>query len=289
MEILIESLKEMWENIIRMTPRILIAFIVFFIFHWIGRILGKIIVRVFARGKFKAVHRNFFRSLTVWVMSILGIIIAFGMIGLEGVAASLLAGGGVTAIILGFAFREIGENFLAGFFLAFSRPFEVGHLIQSGDLQGIVRSVEMRSTHIRTADGRDIYIPSSQIFKDPLVNYTQDGLRRLSFEVGIDYQDDSRKARRVLWEKTKKVDMVLDDPPVMVNIKSMEPNFVLLEVAFWVDTFQEGLNMINVKNEVMDACRKVLEEEKFTFSSNVINSISVVDFPSNQGLQRTSS
>lgn len=65
----------------------------------------------------------------------------------------------------------------------------------------------------------------------------------------------------------------------------MESNFVLLEVAFWVDTFQEGLDMINVKNEVMDACRKVLDEKKFTFSSNVISNISVVDFKSSQEFQ----
>jgi hypothetical protein len=70
-------------------------------------------------------------------------------------------------ILWGFAFREIGENFLEGFFPAFSRPIDEGDLIQCADLRGVVRTIELRFTHIRSADGRDIFISSSRIFKSP--------------------------------------------------------------------------------------------------------------------------
>jgi small-conductance mechanosensitive channel len=200
MDILLETLTEEWQSLVRLTPRLVVAIIVFVASIFVGRIVGKVVVGILSRGKFRPTHRNFFRNLTTWLVAMLGFILALNVLGLKGLAASLVAGGGITAIVLGFAFRQIGENFLAGFFLAFSRPFEVGYLIQSGDFQGVVRSIELRSTHIRAADGRDIFIPSSEIFNNAVTNFTKDGLRRLSFTVGIDYADDSEKARRMLAE-----------------------------------------------------------------------------------------
>lgn len=163
-------------------------------------------------------------------MVLFGLIIALNLLGLRGAAASLLDGGGVTAVVLGFAFREIGENFLAGFVLAFSRPFEVGDLIQSEELLGEVRGIELRHTHIRTADGRDIFIPSSQIVNKPVVNYTRDGLRSPSFTVGIDYADDSERARQILLKIVQSTEGVLEIP-------ALAAQYVELEVVFWIDTF----------------------------------------------------
>ena len=170
MEIFYETLAEEWDGLMRIIPRFVVALVVLGFSIILGRTLGKGIGRIISRGSFKTAHRNFFRGLTQWLIVFLGIILGLNILGLKSLATSLVAGGGITAVVLGFAFREIGENLLAGFFLAFSRPFEIGDLIQSSDFQGTVKSIELRSTHIRTADGRDIYIPSSEIFNKPLIN-----------------------------------------------------------------------------------------------------------------------
>jgi small-conductance mechanosensitive channel len=196
------------------------------------------------------------------------LIIALNILGLEKAAVSLLAGGGITAVVLGFAFREIGENFLAGFFLAFSRPFNIGDVIQSGDFTGEVKEVELRNTHIRTNDGRDIFIPSSQIFNQPLINYTKDGLRRPSFVVGIDYGNDSMKAVKLLFDTTKNVDGVLQNPPPGVFISELTSLYVKLEVFFWLDVFKKGTDFLKIQTEVMDKCRTVLLDNGFTLSSD---------------------
>jgi small conductance mechanosensitive channel len=278
MDILVESLTEEWQNLVRLTPRLLVALIIFAISIFVGRLIGKAVVHILARGNFRPTHRNFFRNLTAWLVAILGLILALNVLGLKGLAASLMAGGGITAIILGFAFREIGENFLAGFFLAFSRPFEIGDLVQSGDLQGIVKSIELRSTHIRTADGRDIYIPSSEIFNKPVTNFTKDGLRLLSFKVGIDYADDSKKAQQLLIETTKGVSHVLEDPKPDAIFSSLLAQYVELEVFFWIDTFEEGVNLVAVRNEVIERCRRSLMAGDFTVSANVTSNIALGGF-----------
>jgi small-conductance mechanosensitive channel len=240
-----------------------------------GRLIGRTLALLLARYEFKSMHTNFFRGLAIWIFALIGIIMGLNILGLKALAASLVAGGGITAVILGFAFREIGENFLAGFFLAFSRPFEVGNFIQSGEFQGVVKSIEMRSTHIRTADGRDIFIPSSQIFNNALVNFTKDGLRRLSFTVGIDYGDDSEKARNLLLEMAKDSEGVLADPIPAANIYSLDANYVILEITFWVDTFIKGIDLLKIKNELMEKSRRTLAANGFTFSSNVTTNVAL--------------
>lgn len=275
MELLMESLKAEWQNLVRLSPKILIALIIFVIFIFLGRMIGRAVAHIMMRGNFKPTHRNFFRNLTAWLLGILGLIIALNLLGMKGLAASLMAGGGITAIILGFAFREIGENFLAGFLLAFSRPFEVGDLIRIDDFQGIVKGLEMRSTHIRSADGRDIYIPSSKIFNNPLTNFTKDGLRRLSFKVGIDYADDSEKARNDLIEVVRKVENVLSDPAPGAIMSALTPQFVELELFFWIDTFKKGTDMLKITNEVIERCRMALMTGGYTVSANVSTNLAL--------------
>ncbi len=239
--------------------------------------LGKTVLIIFSRTSLSGIHKSFFLNTITLLFVILGLIIALNILGLEKVAASLLAGGGITAVVLGFAFREIGENFLAGFFLAFSRPFNIGDTIQSGDFIGVVKSIELRNTHIRTADGRDIFIPSSQIFNQPLINYTKDGLRRPSFVVGIDYGDDAIKAVRLLLEVTKNVEGVLQKPPPGVYISELTAQYVQLEIFFWLDVFKEGVDFLKIKSKVMDNCRKTLLDNDFTLSSETTTNIALAE------------
>ena len=109
---------------------------------------------------------------------LLGLVIGLQILGLTAVATSLLATGGLVAVVLGFAFREIGENFLAGLLLSFSRSFEVGDLIESAGHRGRVKEIDLRQVWLRSADGRDIFVPSAEVFRSVLVNFTRDGLRR---------------------------------------------------------------------------------------------------------------
>jgi small-conductance mechanosensitive channel len=278
MDILLETLTEEWQGLVRLSPKLLVALIVFAISIMAGRLIGRGVVRILSRGNFGPTHRNFFKGLIIWITAIFGLIIALNILGLKSLAASLVAGGGITAVVLGFAFREIGENMLAGFFLAFSRPFEIGDLIQSSDFRGIVKSIELRSTHIRSADGRDIFIPSSEIFNKPLVNFTKDGLRRISFSVGIDYFDDSKKARELLVETVQNVKHVLNEPKPGAIFAGLMPQYVELEVFFWIDTFKAGEELGPVRNEVMENCRRVLVSSGFTVSANVTTNVALGNY-----------
>lgn len=252
-------------------PQILTALLLLLAFVGLGRLLARLVDRGLARGRLSATHRTFFRGLVAWAIALVGLALGLSVLGLGGIAAGLITSGGITAIVLGFAFRGIGENLLAGLFLAFSRPFDVGDYISSEGLEGTVRGIALRSTHIRTRDGRDIYIPSAQIFNSPLVNFTKDNLRRLGFTIGVDYRSDLRRAREILAEEIVTIEGVLERPAPVVSVADTAANHVDIAVTFWVDTSASELP--GVKGRAIEACVPALGNAGFVFSSEVTTGV----------------
>lgn len=275
MNILLDSFQQEYVSLLRILPRLLMAFILLGGFVLMGRIISGSIGRLYARFAITDVKINYGKNLVAWAFGFLGVVVALNVLGLEKLILSLAAGGGLIAVVLGFAFKEIGENFLAGIALAFNRPFKLGDLIESESTAGVVKNIEMRCTHVRTEDGKDIYIPNSQIFTKSLVNYTKDGLRRLNFTVGIDYSNDCLLACRMLGDRVGKVDGVLADPAPAVVVSAMLPQYIELLVIFWVDMFVKPQSRRNIRTEVVEACRKTLLEQGFTVSAECVTNMSV--------------
>ena len=275
MDWLIEQVAEDWQVFVSFAPLIIATLIVLVAFYFLGSHLAKLVIILLRRASVREVHEAFFRALTITIALFFGLVIALNILGLEKLAVSILAGGGVTAIVLGFAFREIGENFLAGIFLAFSRPFKIGDLIRTEEIEGYVKDIEPRYTHLRTEDGRDVFVPSSQLFSRPVTNFTKDGLRRINFSVGIDYSNDALEACNLLRNTTETVPGVLKGPKPAAYISALLPQYVELEVFFWIDVFEKGKEVLKVQTDVMDRCRKALLNETYTVSADTTSNIAI--------------
>jgi len=235
MEVIIESLLADWQAFLRFAPRLIYGIVLLVVFLIAARFTGRLAASIFDRNAQLRSNKHFLRHVVTWSITGLGIMLALGIMGFDAIAASLLATGGVVAIVLGFAFREIGENFRAGFFLTFSRPFVLDDLIKTGDLTVTVRSIELRSVHIRTFDACDVFVPSAQIFREPLYNYSRDGLRRPSFSVGVAYHDEPEQVLALLKKATSNTGDVLAEPNPFVTVEDFAPQFVLYKVLFWLD------------------------------------------------------
>lgn len=272
---LVNAMNAELEHFLAFLPRLLIGLFVFLIIYLFGKLTAAATVQIIKRNNFPNTYHAFFRKMVKGIFILIGFVIFLNLIGYNTLAASLVAGGGLTAVVLGFAFKDIGENFLAGFFLTFSRPFTTDDLIETEGIAGLVESIELRHTHIRTLDGCDVFVPSSQLFTKPLYNYTRDGLRRGSFTVGIDYADDSGKAAKLLLKTTHETPGVLKSPETVVQIKSFESLYVELQVFFWIEAKNQEKTLAMIKTLVMDRCRMALREQGFTFSSEVSTAVSM--------------
>lgn len=279
MDYITESLRADWQAFLSFSPRLIYAGIVLVIFFLAAGIISKLVGRIMQRNQRLQTQERYVRRLVIWAIRLLGVLFALSVMGFQGLAASMLATGGVVAIVLGFAFREIGENLLAGIFLNFSRPFEVGDLIRSSDLTGTVRAIDVRSVHIRTFDACDVFVPSAKIFSEELYNYTRDGLRRPSFRIGVAYHDEPEAVVSLLQSTIRKVEDVLPDPEAFVSIQQFADNWIVYEIFFWVDVNSSRRNLAGVTNDVMIQCWRVLGETGMTFSTNVTSALEIKSAP----------
>ena len=269
---LVESFEEFWTSIITKLPNFLISLLVLVVFVVIGNLLYR-----FFRAKMQlrwkdSIIAAFLGEFVKWTFYVIGITFAMFNLGWGGAASSLLAGAGVTAIIIGFAFKDIAENFLAGILLTLSRPFVIGDIIEVSGVKGPAVHLDLRSTRIRTADGRDIFIPNSMVIKNIFINYTRDGFLRLDFLVVFNKTDDIEKGRELIIAHLKKQPDILQVPSPNVEVQSIHENMIPAKVMFWTDIFntskqEQQLLGEHVKSRMMREIKDLLLESDLKMPS----------------------
>jgi len=271
MENMIEVLVSYWHTFLFLLPKITIAVIAFIIVLIVASKLSQIVRKTASLRMDDPLIVRFLARLAKWTLIVAGLILSMFILGLGGIAGGLIAGAGVSAIIIGFAFKDIGENFLSGIILAFSRPYNIGDKVETGEIYGIVRALDLRNTHIKTFDGKDVYVPNAMIIKNPLINYTRDGYLRYEFLVGIDYDDDIQHASNIIVETIKGVEGVLDgEYAPEVHVQELSTSTINLNVYFWTDTFDYSKDDFQIKTDVMNETKKALITNKITMPADIL-------------------
>lgn len=258
-EDIIKIFDKFWMDFLKMLPSIVVSIIVFSIFFLFSGKLGK-----FVRSRL--VHRTndillsgFFAKIAKWVFVVIGFVIAMEILGLAILAGGIITGAGLSAVIIGFAFKNIGENFLSGLLLAFKRPFKVGDTIQSEEFTGTITSMDFRTTNIRTVEGNNVFIPNSMIINNPLTNFTFDSLRRFDFTIQIDYTNDIDKAKSILLESIMCIPDVLKEPKPIVVVDQLTTS-ASLKGYYWMNVSKNEKTILEVKSDVIETSRKKLNE-----------------------------
>jgi small-conductance mechanosensitive channel len=197
---------------------------------------------------------EFLGKIVAFVISITGFVLFLHIIGLGAIAKNIMAGAGITTFIIGFAFKDIGENFLSGILMAFKSPFKVGDLIETNGTIGYVSELNLRESILKTLDGKDVYIPNSQIIKSPLYNYTIDGYLRYEITVGLDYNVDFKNVLAIIKNILAEIPEVLgDDKKPMVVIDELATSTVNMRILYWIDTFKlkSKAHHLQIKSQIL--------------------------------------
>lgn len=248
-------------DLIALLPKLLVATVVLFVFWGIGRLIKRLFTKRFQRRWDDSIVVGFTGTAIQWLSYIIGVALALYVLGFGGVAGSLMAGAGVTAIILGLAFKDIAENFLAGFILAINRPFSLNDIIEVEKYKGTVTYMDIRFTRMRMPDGRDVFIPNSMLVKNILTNYTRDGLIREEFTLGLDTTTDVSRVRNFVLAHLDKDNQVLKSPSPNVLVTQMGNFTVDVRVLFWINAY-EFAEEPNVNNTVETVRSRIIHEVK---------------------------
>ena len=202
---------------------------------------------------------------------IIAVMLALRAAGLGAIATGILTAAGASAVVLGFAFKDIGENFIAGIILAFNRPFNVNDTVEIGENFGKVKALEFRYTKLKTFDGKDVYIPNSDVLTTPVTNYTEDGFYRWNFIIGIAYEDNIDGAKAVVMEALRREPNVIEDEEHenFVIEDELATSTVNLKVFFWVDTKDFSRMALTTKGNVVRQVKEALEDNGFYMPADI--------------------
>ncbi|PZD79639.1 mechanosensitive ion channel family protein [Mesonia sp. K7] len=267
----IDSTANYLERIIATLPRIALGLMIIILGVLFAQIITNFYRKKFLKKTTDPLMASFLSQAVKTILIVIAAMLALEAAGLSKIATGVLTAAGGAAIILGFAFQDIGKNFLAGIILAFNRPFHINDTIKVEEIFGKVKALKFRYTHIKTSDGRDIYIPNSDVLTKPVSNYTADGYYRVDFIVGIGYEDDIQKAKDVITS-------VLESHPEIVK-DTIHENFVVedelaastvnLKVFFWVETKDYRRSSMVLRGEVIKKVKNVLAEHDFNLPADV--------------------
>ncbi|QYH40469.1 mechanosensitive ion channel family protein [Algoriphagus sp. NBT04N3] len=260
-----------WEGIEALLKTIGLSLAILLAFYFLGNVLQKFLKKRLLVRMDDPLLANFLSVVFRLIIILLGFLLVFRIIGLTGLVSGLLAGAGITAFVIGFALKDIGENFLAGILLAFKRPFRVGDIVDINGMRGVVLTLNLRDTQIKTSDGKDVFIPNATIIKNPLVNFTIDGFLRYDFIIGLDYGSDYQAARALILEAIQKVPGVLMDTKTpKVWVSDLAESTLNLQVAFWVDTFDRKIADMEVKSQAIIQVLTTLEKAGYNLPARVL-------------------
>lgn len=258
-KILINQLREMAVDMIAILPQVAIALVVIFLSWLAAKAARAITRRLLDHTRFRASLKNLFEllvSLGVWVLGIMvAAIIAFPNL----TPTKILAGLGIGSVAIGFAFKDVFENFLAGIIILLRREMRIGDFIECEGLEGKVDKILVRETHVRQTDGQLVIVPNSLLFKNPLTIRTDLDQRRTTIICGVAYNEDVDEAREIIKRAVEDCDSVITGSrPVQIFAQEFADSSINFEITWW--TGSKPVDIRRSRDEVVSAVKRALDD-----------------------------
>lgn len=238
---------ELWNKFIEAGPRYLVAIAILLIAWLIAKLAGTLIRKSIGRTSTQG-HVDILIARTVsGIILGLGLLLALSEIGMS--LTGLLAALGLASVGIGFALQDILSNLFAGIILLLQHPFTIGDQVMIGQEEGTVENVRIRDTQILTYEGERVFIPNQTVFSNPIINYTSTPSLRIDVRVGIRYEEDVDKARRLIKEVLESIKGILDQPEPAVLIEA-ESEALILVARFWMDSDRN--RRLKVQSDVLE-------------------------------------
>ncbi len=251
------------KTVIRFIPELVAAVLVILLANFLARYVRRVVVRGLTTLSDNQSLVNLTGALVQVVVMAVGLFIGLGMLGLDKTVTSLLAGAGVLALAVGFAFQDLTTNFISGTMIALARPVQVGDVVETNGFLGRVLDIKLRSIILDNFQGQTIEIPTKDVFQKPIINYSRVGQRRVELTAGVSYLDDLGKAQRVAQSAIARLPFVLPDRPVELYYRNLSDNTVQFVLWFWIDP--ATTNPQAALSEAIKALKVAFEENSVLF------------------------
>nr|WP_246112464.1 mechanosensitive ion channel domain-containing protein [Allorhodopirellula solitaria] len=256
-ELVQESLGVLWSAFLVRSPLLVAAGIILLLTIVLAKFVGWLIVKVLSNRGMRLSLQDLIHQLSaiaIWVVGLLtATVVAFpGM-----TPSKALTVLGLGSVAIGFAFKDIFENFFAGMLILWKYPFDRGDFITCEGLIGKVERITIRNTMIRGLDGELSVVPNATLFKNNVNVLTSQPQRRVRIICGVAYGEDVDASREVIREAVQSCESILGVRTVEVFAQEFASSSINFEVAWW--TGSKPTDIRRSRDEVVAAIKRALD------------------------------
>ncbi len=213
---------------------IVMALVIFFIGKSLIKVLVNLARKLMAKAKIDNILINFIASIVSTLLLLFVVIASLDQLGVN--TTSLIALVGAAGLAVGLALQGTLQNLASGVMLIIFRPFNDGDFVEAAGVAGVIETISIFTTTMRTGDNREIIIPNGEIFGGTITNYSKRSRRRVDMVFAIGYDDDLKKAKKIINRILKQDKRVLTDPEPSVAVAELADSSVNFNVRPWCKT-----------------------------------------------------
>lgn len=212
---------------------ILAAFVILYLFFWIGR-KARIILRdkVLPAIKFAPIVAHTVSSFTAYAIMTAGVFAAISTLQIKLTTLTVLAG--ALTVGIGFGLQSVVNNFVSGIILLMEQSIKPGDVVEVNGILGVVHNMRIRSTTVRTYDHVEIVVPNGYFLQNPVTSYTlTERTIRVRIPVGVSYRSDPHVAEEALMDAARRQPLVLKEPAPSVLFTDFGESSLNFELLVW--------------------------------------------------------
>ena len=265
-----------WEQSLAALPSLVIATAILVLTWLIAKGAGMISRKITGKTELRGSLRHLLQKTVKLVIWIIGLMIAAVVVFPDFTPASLIAGLGIGTVAVGFAFKDIFENFFAGVMIMLREKMQLGDVVEVEGILGTVEYISLRETHIRQFSGELTILPNATLFKSPVQIWTDKPKRRFEVEIGVSYDTDLDRASQVIRDAVEACQLVDKEQTVYVLANNFNSSSVDFLVRWWAAS--SGAESALNRDQVLRAIKAALDGAKIeipfpyvthTFKENV--------------------
>lgn len=257
-EILRDQLATLSKSAIEHTPNLVAAALLVIVTWLVAKLARRVVNKLLSRQSDSDSLTIAVRKLAVLFVWVAGMAMTAIVLFPSVEPGSMLAGLGLGSVAIGFAFKDIFENFFAGMLILFRQPFRIGDFVEVDGIEGHVENITIRDTRLRQTDGQPVIVPNSTLFKEAVTVRTDKDRRRVRIICGVAYDENLDEARDVITKAVEKVNTVIDDQPVQVFAQEFGGSSIDFEVTWW--TGSQPVDVRRSRDQVIAAIKKALDD-----------------------------
>lgn len=260
--------QKLLDSFVDYLPKLIFA-ILFFVVTWIlSKYITKFIVKCMKKSKMDSAAVYFFKSLILVTLRILTILITLSLLGID--ISTIVTAIGAATVTVGLALQDTLGNVASGILLIFTHPFKKGDYLKIDQDEGTVTKISLFSTHMNTADNKEIVIPNRNVTSESVINYSSNKERRVDLTFNISYDNDVLATKQIIKSIIDNENNIIHEKETVIGVFSQNDRCLTLDVKFWCKTedywdlyykIEEQINIAFDKNNVKVPYQVVINKQ----------------------------